>query len=153
MATAVVDVLDRDRKPIECRTLLDTCSSVNFITNDLAKRLRLPTRENRTTIEALNQLNTIANKLVSTSIKSRISGFQRTLTFFVISRIAGPIPDQQIDRSRLAIPTNINLADPHFHRPTRVDMLIGAGPTLSAFSVGQHRLSPLNEPDLVLQKT
>ncbi|XP_043259051.1 uncharacterized protein LOC122401156 [Colletes gigas] len=153
MATAIIQVLDRDRKPIECRTLIDTCSTANFITDDLATRLRLPAKENTTTIEASNQLNTIANKLVSTTIKSRHSNYQRELTFFTIPRIAGPIPDEQIDRSRITIPANIKLADPQFHQPAQVDMLIGTGPTLSSLSIGQHRLSPRNGPDLVLQKT
>ncbi|XP_076627535.1 uncharacterized protein LOC143344870 [Colletes latitarsis] len=105
------------------------------------------------TIEALNQLNTITNKLVSTTIKSRLSNYQRELTFFTIPRIAGPIPDEQIDRARFTIPANIKLADPQFHQPAHVDMLIGTGPTLSSLSIGQHRFSPRGGPDLVLQKT
>ncbi|XP_076243909.1 uncharacterized protein LOC143185070 [Calliopsis andreniformis] len=153
MATVIVEVLDRERNAIKCGTLIDTCSSANFISDDLATKLRLPTKENTTTIEALNQLNTVSKKLVSTTIKSRISNYKRDLTFFTIPRIAGPIPDVQIDRSKILIPANIRLADPQFHRPAKVDMLIGTGPALSSLNIGQHRLSPRSGADLVLQKT
>ncbi|XP_029054823.2 uncharacterized protein LOC114882114 [Osmia bicornis bicornis] len=153
MATAIVHVLDRDLNPVECRTLIDTCSSANFMTDDLAMKLRLPTRDDTTTIETLNQSHTVAKKLVSTTIKSRLSNYQRNLTFFSIPRIAGPTPDEQIDRSKIAIPTNLRLADPQFHRPANVDMLIGTGRALTSLSIGQHRLSPHNGADLVLQKT
>ncbi|XP_046144681.1 uncharacterized protein LOC123988477 [Osmia bicornis bicornis] len=153
MATAIILVMDRDQKPIECRTLIDTCSNANFITEDLASKLRLPAKQHTTTIEALNQLSTVTTQIVSTSIKSRLSNFKRTLTFITIPRISGPIPDQQIDRGKIPIPANINLADPHFHRPTSVDMLLGIGTALACLSVGQIDISPSNKTDLILQKT
>ncbi|XP_046145860.1 uncharacterized protein LOC123989203 [Osmia bicornis bicornis] len=52
----------------------------------------------------------------------------------------------------LKIPANIKLADPRFHIPQPVDMLIGSGATLSLLSIGQINLSRDN-CDLVLQKT
>ncbi|XP_015436978.1 PREDICTED: uncharacterized protein LOC107192274, partial [Dufourea novaeangliae] len=106
-----------------------------------------------TTIEVLNQLNTITHKIVSTTIKSRLSNFKRHLTFFTIPRISGPTPDQQIDRTKIQIPANLKLADPTFHRPAPIDLLIGTGPALSSLSIGQHNLASQSGPDLVLQKT
>ncbi|XP_076384045.1 uncharacterized protein LOC143261513 [Megalopta genalis] len=153
MATAVVDVLDCDQKPLECRTLIDTCSNANYITQRFAKKLRLPQRAASATIEALNDLNTLSDKIVSTAIKSKTSRFQRDLTFLVIPNISGPIPDTNIDRSKLRIPVNLKLADPNFHRPASVDMLIGTGPSLASLSIGQIDLSTSNGPDLILQKT
>ncbi|XP_076660830.1 uncharacterized protein LOC143364282, partial [Halictus rubicundus] len=153
MATAIVNAMDLDKNPVECRTLLDTCSNANFITESLVKKLRLPTREQSVTIEALNELNTVTNRLVKAKIVSRQNNFNRTLEFFVIPRIAGQLPDCQIDRTRVQIPHNIKLADPHFHKPAPVDMLIGTGPTLSCFSIGQINLSTRNDSDLVLQKS
>ncbi|CAK9798625.1 hypothetical protein ANTPLA_LOCUS1703 [Anthophora plagiata] len=45
------------------------------------------------------------------------------------------------------------MADPQFHKPARIDMLLGTGTALSCLSVGQIDLSPRNGPDLILQKT
>ncbi|XP_043263515.1 uncharacterized protein LOC122403827 [Colletes gigas] len=51
------------------------------------------------------------------------------------------------------IPRNIKLADPAFHSPAPVDLLLGAGVALSLLSVGQVNLSSPAGPDLYLQKT
>nr|XP_033339068.1 uncharacterized protein LOC117227701 [Megalopta genalis] len=53
----------------------------------------------------------------------------------------------------IEIPANLQLADPEFHKPASVDMLLGTGITLSLLSVGQIDLSPRNGPELFLQKT
>ncbi|XP_076549257.1 uncharacterized protein LOC117612080 [Osmia lignaria lignaria] len=71
----------------------------------------------------------------------------------MIPKIASLIPDQQIDRSNIKIPKNLNLADPEFHRPAPIDLLLGSGTALSLVSVGQINLSPPDGPDLYLQKT
>ncbi|XP_076384105.1 uncharacterized protein LOC143261872 [Megalopta genalis] len=131
----------------------DTCSNANYITERFVKKLRLTQRAASATIEALNDLNTLSDKVVSTTIKSKTSKFQRDLTFLVIPNISGPIPDTNIDRSKLRIPVNLKLADPNFHRPASVDMLIGTGPSLASLSIGQIDLSTSNGPDLILQKT
>ncbi|XP_076660084.1 uncharacterized protein LOC143363614 [Halictus rubicundus] len=130
--------MDLDKNPVECRTLLDTCSNANFITESLVKKLRLPTREQSVTIEALNELNTVTNRLVKAKIVSRQNNFNRTLEFFVIPRIAGQLPDCQIDRTRVQIPHNIKLADPHFHKPAPVDMLIESPANSEGFYLPHH---------------
>ena len=75
----------------------------------------------------------------------------KRLNFLVVPQIASLTPHQAIDRKLMRIPKNITLADPQFHIPSQVDMLIGTGATLSILSVGQISLS--HGPDLVLQKT
>ncbi|XP_070516627.1 uncharacterized protein [Cardiocondyla obscurior] len=52
----------------------------------------------------------------------------------------------------MEIPSNIKLADPEFHLPRPVELLIGSGATLSLFSIGQINLSE-NNRDLFLHKT
>ncbi|XP_076664815.1 uncharacterized protein LOC143367133 [Andrena cerasifolii] len=153
MATAIINVLNLDQQPIECRTLIDTCANANFMTEDFAAKLRLQKRKLPVAIEALNAISTVTNQVVATTIESRSSKFKRNLTFFTIPRISGLLPDTQIDRAKLQIPANIRLADPHFHRPAPVNMLIGSGPSLASLSVGQINLSPHNASDLILQKT
>ncbi|XP_076223949.1 uncharacterized protein LOC143174539 [Nomia melanderi] len=123
------------------------------MTENLAAKLKLPAQKSATTIEALNQMSTVATKLITATIKSRMANYQRVLTFYTIPKISGPTPDQQIDRANIPIPPNIRLADPQFHRPGTVDMLIGTGPALSCLSIGQRSLSPRNGPDMILQKT
>ncbi|XP_043262784.1 uncharacterized protein LOC122403358 [Colletes gigas] len=149
----MVEVYDRERRAIECRTLIDTCSSANFMTEALAAKLNLPLETCAVKIEVLNQEDTTTNNLLTATVKSRTSNFKRTLKFFTVPRIANRIPDQQIDRARIPIPKNVKLADPQFHRPAPVDMLISAGPTMASLSIGQLNLSSNEQSDLILQKT
>lgn len=153
MATAIVNVLDRDEQPTECRILVDTCANANFITENLATKLRLPKKKLPVAIETLNAINMATNQIVATTIESRSSNYKRNLTFFTIPRISGLLPYTQIDRTKLQIPANIRLADPHFHQPAPVVMLIGSGPSLASLSVGQINLFPHNAPYLILKKT
>ncbi|XP_046142332.1 uncharacterized protein LOC123987949 [Osmia bicornis bicornis] len=89
---------------------------------------------------------------ITTTIQSKTNTYNRTLTFLTIPTISAFIPDQPIDRTPINIPKNIQLADPTFHIPAPVDLLLGAGVALSLLSVGQINLSPPNGPDLFLQK-
>ena len=52
----------------------------------------------------------------------------------------------------MRIPANLPLADPNFFKPAPIDLLIGSGPTLSMFCIGQIDLSNHGE-DLCVQKT
>ncbi|CAD6230175.1 GSCOCG00012151001-RA-CDS, partial [Cotesia congregata] len=86
-------------------------------------------------------------------IKSRLNDYKKTLTFLVVPEISHFIPDQPIQRELIKIPDNIVLADPNFHKPAPVDLLLGAGTTLSLLFVGQIKLSSSNQQELYLQKT
>ncbi|XP_070517413.1 uncharacterized protein [Cardiocondyla obscurior] len=80
------------------------------------------------------------------------SNFSKNLTCLTLPSISNSIPSEICQRNTIAIPANIKLADPNFHLPRPVDLLIGSGPTLSIFFVGQINLSQ-NDRDLYLQKT
>ncbi|CAD1476682.1 unnamed protein product [Heterotrigona itama] len=76
------------------------------------------------------------------------SNYSRTLTFLIVPNISSFIPEQLINRSKIKIPRNTKLADPTFHRPAPIEMLLGAGTAISVFCLGQINLSPPNGPDL-----
>ena len=90
--------------------------------------------------------------MVSITFKSIYSEYKRSLKFLIVSNITDLVPGETIPRDQIKIPKNIKLADPDFHKPAQVDMLIGAGTTLSLFSIGSINLSQ-GEHDFYLQKT
>ncbi|XP_063990952.1 uncharacterized protein LOC135169656 [Diachasmimorpha longicaudata] len=153
MVTANVNVLDTHRQPVDCRVLLDTGSTTNFIKESLAIALNLPLQPFAVSIGALNDANTTTRYLVTATIRSRTTEYERTLNFLTIPNITQAVPDQPIDRSAIRIPTNIKLADPDFHHPASVDMLLGSGPTLSLLCKGKEKLTPADQPELYLQQT
>ncbi|XP_076664982.1 uncharacterized protein LOC143367242 [Andrena cerasifolii] len=145
--------MDKDHKAIHCRTLLDTAATTNFMTESFAKKLGIQKKKCHVPVGVLNALSTVAKHTVTATIQARVNGYERTLTFLTIPKISSLVPDQAIDRSTVAIPGNIRLADPYFYRPAPVDLLLGAGTALSLLCVGQINLSPPDGPDLYLQKT
>ncbi|XP_046426001.1 uncharacterized protein LOC124182586 [Neodiprion fabricii] len=153
MVTAMVNATDRHKAHVPCRALIDTCSTANFVTEDFAATLRLPRKRCNLSVGTLNGLATQSQGRVTIMISSRYNNYSRTLDFLTVSRIASLVPDTQIERELIPIPPNINLADPGFHKPAPVQMLISAGPALTLLSIGQINLSSPGGPDLHLQKT
>ena len=151
MTTATIFVRDRDLNLIRYRALLDTCATANFISEKLAKHLRLSISSCMQPIGAINSINTISKGVVSITVQSSHSEFRKNLLCLTIPSIADLIPSEIFPRHLVKIPHNIK-ADPEFHLPRPVDLLIGTGATLSLFSIGQIDLSQGNR-DLYLQKT
>lgn len=80
------------------------------------------------------------------------NAFEKTITCLSVPEISKLVSNENISRENIVIPHNLPLADPQFHKPASVDLLIGSGPTLSMLCVGQVNLSNLEE-DLCIQKT
>ena len=123
------------------------------MTNELAETLQLTRKRCSIPVRVLNSLCTTCYHTTAATIQSRHTNLTKSLTFFVIPTISDFTPREIINRKSIQIPSNIKLADPNFHKPAPVQMLIGAGPTLSFLSIGQINLSPSTETDLILQKT
>jgi len=85
-------------------------------------------------------------------IQSLHNEFTRELTCLTIPVISDLVPAEVFPRNSIDIPDKIVLADPQFFYPRSVEILIGAGATLSLFTGGQINLSRANG-DLYLQKT
>ncbi|XP_058809943.1 uncharacterized protein LOC131675115 [Phymastichus coffea] len=62
------------------------------------------------------------------------------------------VPNETFPREKFNIPKNIKLADPQFHIPRPVDVLLASGPTLSSLAIGQIRLND-ERSQITLQKT
>ena len=145
--------MNKQKELYRCCTLLDTCASKNFISEGLAKKLQLSKKRCHIPIGAINNTSTVAKYCITATIRSQSGNYVRSLPFIIIPTISDFIPEELINRRNLKIQRNIKLADPTFHRPSPVDMLLGAGPTLSMICIGQINLTTPDKPDLHLQKT
>ncbi|XP_066599988.1 uncharacterized protein [Prorops nasuta] len=152
MMSALVRVKNKFGQFRQGRALLDTCATAHFITKEFVDSLGLTIRPLSVTVGAINEMATLSEGLVEMNIYSIHKDFKKSLSFLVIPKIADLIPNNLFPRNSIKIPPNMNLADPHFHVPRPIDLLIGSGATLSLFSIGQMNLSK-DSNDLVLQKT
>ena len=98
----------------------------------------------------MDELNTTANYYAQLTFQSIYSKFKQSLPFFIVPKITEATPSDTIPREQLKLPPNLRLADPKFQIPAPIDLLIGAGPSLSLFSTGQIKVADSN---LILQKT
>lgn len=64
-------------------------------------------------------------------------------------QITQKTPAHILNRDQIDIPPNIKLADPTFHRPSKIDILIGADIFYNLLCIGQIK----NENGFTLQKT
>ncbi|XP_068987094.1 uncharacterized protein [Bombus flavifrons] len=150
--TAHINVLNKRALPIRARALLDTGSSMNFMTEKFANSLDMKRRRCTVPIGALDNLTTIAKSQITATIASIDGKYERTVTFLIIPTIS-LVPNQPIDRSAIQIPKNLRLADPAFHRPSPIEILLSSGPTLASLCVGQIKIPQLTDTELCLQKT
>ncbi|XP_067622000.1 uncharacterized protein [Eurosta solidaginis] len=150
LATAMVLVRDASGNYRFGRALLDSCSQVNFITDELSQKLMLPRSKHNIEIQSIGESSTNIKYKTSTNIKSQATGFELPLTFCITSHIAYQ-PEPELDISFWHIPSNIVLADNQFnHKTKKIDLLLGTESFFSLLSVGQIKL----DSDLpILQKT
>ncbi|XP_039309650.1 uncharacterized protein LOC120358684 [Solenopsis invicta] len=141
-----------DGRKLKGRALLDTCATANFITETFVKRLGVPIIKHSATIGAIDNASTVSRGIAQIIIHSIYDEYSKSLTCLIVPTIADLIPAETFSRDSFRIPQNIRLADPEFHIPRGIDLLVGSGTTLSLFSVGQINLSNKHH-DLYLQKT
>lgn len=151
LSTAIINVFDINHRPVQCRVLLDSGSQSNFVTHDLVKKLRLPTRSIEIPVHGINQISTNITKKTQITLTSVTNNYYKsTLSFLVLDKITNHTPQFPINIDHLNIPKNIVLADPKFNCSQGIDMLIGAATFYDLLCIGQIKLG-YNLP--TLQKT
>ncbi|XP_037928917.1 uncharacterized protein LOC119663378, partial [Teleopsis dalmanni] len=125
LATALVLVKDSSGSYQVGRALLDSCSQVNFITEEFSKKLSLAKHKHRLHVSSIGSSLTNIKYQTFTSIKSRHSNFELALNFGITNHIAYQ-PSSEIDISSWKVPPNTPLADEQFFKSKRVDLLLGA---------------------------
>ncbi|XP_072377951.1 uncharacterized protein [Diabrotica undecimpunctata] len=125
LSTVTFKVKDQNNQLHQCRALLDSGAQSHLITEEFVKRLGLPLTNTELAIIGINQVVSNLKKKPSITIFSNKNNFQFQLSCYVTPFIS-TIPLQQFDISTISIPQNIELSDPTFNTPQKVDMIIGA---------------------------
>jgi len=137
LSTALVGIWDGQGYRRTCRALLDPGSQSHLITQRLVKQLQLPCRKATQMVSGIMQNVTGITSSTTIHIESQQSRFKADLECLVIPTITERLPQVQIDRGFVEIPSGCRLADPAFDKPGPVDLLIGAGLFWSLLCVGQ----------------
>lgn len=92
LMSAMIYIHNRKHGLVKARALLDTCSTANFITEPMAKRLKLQVFTHSMSIGAINAASTEAKGLVRIKIQSMSDKFEKELTCLTIPTITDLIP-------------------------------------------------------------
>ncbi|XP_055909622.1 uncharacterized protein LOC129944297 [Eupeodes corollae] len=142
LATALVQIKGSSGEYMIARALLDSGSQLNFITEELAQRLKLRKEEKPLNLLGIGKASATVNKKVHAEVKSRFNDHSFSADYWVMNSISSYQPDQAINTSDWNIPSNIQLADPYFNKPQKIDLLIGADTFFELLSVGQIKQGP-----------
>ncbi|KAJ8975110.1 hypothetical protein NQ317_017878 [Molorchus minor] len=149
LSTALVQVIDARGYPHTCRILLDSGSQSHLITSELCSRLGLSTTKVNLAIIGVSQVVSEIQSKCLVKVQSLHNAFEKSISCLVVPKIGENIPSQDVNISHLKIPKHLKLADPNFHVPSSVDMLIGAQLFYELLCIGQISLGE-NMP--ILQK-
>ncbi|XP_033213767.1 uncharacterized protein LOC117170833 [Belonocnema kinseyi] len=126
LATAIVDIIDKQGKLHACRVMLDCGSQPYVVTENFANKIGLNKIAVDIPLEAVDNLATSIKHTATATIQSRYNNVRPHLSLFVVKDIGNTMPTLPVDRSSFEIPQDLFLADPGFHNPTEVDMILGA---------------------------
>lgn len=126
LATAVIKVLDVNGSHVNCRVLLDSCSTRHYISNKFATQLGLPRHPYHSSFSGIGDVVSTSNEWMNINISSRTNSFSIDLEAHILPKITTPLPHQFIDIRSWPIPKHVQLADETFSSPQRIDLLIGA---------------------------
>ncbi|XP_073956541.1 uncharacterized protein [Choristoneura fumiferana] len=130
LATALVKAQSKSGTGITIRCLLDQGSQASFITEPAVQLLGLKKISHRSTISVLGSdenANIASKSRVQVKIQSlHDPNFSIGVNAFVLSKLTSILPDKRVVVELHSEFANLNLADPSFNIPNKIDMLLGA---------------------------
>lgn len=128
LATALVKAQTAAHDFQIVRALLDQGSQASFITEAAVQFLRLKKSPIRGVVSGIgNGKSSVANYMVKLVLQSLTeSGFEIEVKAYVLKNITSYLPDRQLEPIRWPDLEHLVLADPHFSKPNKIDVLLGA---------------------------
>ena len=119
-----------DGSIIQARVFLDPGAACSFITERLAQQLRFPRRKDNSLITGIARVNATRTRGSVSFTVSNVRGTGKQIHVehaFVLPKVTTDMPASPIDSiSQRKHLTGLELADPEYGTPGRVDALLGA---------------------------
>lgn len=125
MATALVHVETGQGLQL-VRALIDPCSQESFISEETAQRLQLRRKFVKGHVTGVDQMTSKINYAAEIQVHSRINkNFKLRCVAFVVRQVTDVLPGYQMSHESWTHLQNLSLADPTYHQPASVDLLLG----------------------------
>ncbi|XP_045449127.1 uncharacterized protein LOC123657649 [Melitaea cinxia] len=151
LSTALVRVVNSAGEKYDARILLDNGSTANFISESLCNKLRLPRSDAYSKVTGINNQTSTSVQSCNLKIESLYDDYNVDIDCFILPEITRLLPSSRINIKDVVIPEGLKLADPSFHIPSVVDILVGADVFWSAIKPNHINLGK-NQPKLCESK-
>lgn len=127
LATAMVNIQSSDNQWHRARALIDQGSEICLISDPLAQLLELPRNTSSITVQGVGTQPNKANSSVTMKIKS-IYGNKPPIPVFaiVLPQLTSLLPSEKIKVDHWPHLNYLQLADPTYNEPGKIDLLLGA---------------------------
>ena len=147
LGTAWVTVENFHGEKMTIRALLDHAAESSFISERVAQLLRV--KRTKVSVPTAGLQGTPTGEVKATTqmrLRSpQLDTFSLPCTFLIIPTVSGRLPSDRIPLRRWPHFDGLNLADPEFSAPGRVDAILGAD-VYGALLTGEIRFNSLHEP-------
>lgn len=123
LATAIVIVVDDNGIEHSARALLDSGSECCFATESFSQLIKVQRKRIHLPIAGIGQSATESRFKFISTIRSRVSNYSAKVEILVLPKVAIDLPSTTFNTSSWDIPPGIQLADPAFYQPSRVDLI------------------------------
>ncbi|GBO31665.1 hypothetical protein AVEN_22673-1 [Araneus ventricosus] len=125
LSTATLLISNSEGESLPVKAILDSGACCNLISENLVGLLGVERQKTDAVISCLNDTSVRVKTQLKTDISNLTVDNIRKIDFLVVPKITGITPSKCLDISALNLPPNITLADPHFHKPGKIDLLLG----------------------------
>lgn len=125
LATALVNI-DTGKGLQLVRALIDPCSQESFISEATAHKLQIRRKPIEGHVTGVDQMSASIKFATNLEITSRVdANFKTTCTAYVVKQVTDILPTQRVNRDQWPHLRHLTLADPTYHKPGSIDMLLG----------------------------
>lgn len=127
LATAMVRVKSRNGRSLIVRALIDQGSEVSFVTEATAQTLGLKKSFLNATVSGIGEGQTKTKSVVYVEVESLCNPeFSMSIEAYVLKKLTSFLPSSESDIKNWPMIESLNLADPTYGSPGKVDMILGA---------------------------
>lgn len=103
---------------------MDQCANANFITKSLVQELKLEIKDISATYSGLSDKTAVAKGQVEINLGNRHDTKNLEVTAYVVDEILNKSPGRNIQR--ISQFDKLKLANPNYHIPANIQILLGA---------------------------
>lgn len=126
LSTAVVKIEDPKGNVQFARALLDCCSERNLLSEHLAQKLELRRQHDPLALQGVGPSTATSRQSAMATIRSRCTEYVIDLKFHILPEFKPILPSNRLHTDHWNVPSFVQLADPRFFEPNRIDIILGA---------------------------